>query len=367
MKVSILLVSYNNARFLAKVIDSILAQTFTDFELLILDNGSTDDSLEILNSYTDERIKIYSENKNLGPEGCWNYLFKRSSGEYIRIICSDDLMHLSCIEKQVHILDSTSNIDFVFTNIQVVDCDCNNIPNYTQTINLQNTRFEYLRYGFYEGNPFLTPTFMGRRIMFESNDFIMEERRSYFGDYTAWLRLMIDGYNPHVIEEVLIYSIKGGHNMTAFTSDRKKANFTFALNNYLETYCAIKSIEDLEKILPEVKEYTSKITNNDTDLIPFIIAMIAFEVKSVKQFESFSQSHTIFALNKIYQLLGDRDLAKKIEDIFQFNYFDFVKMTQECPISEVGSKSKVLENSKSSKNCKKITRKIKKIFCRVKC
>lgn len=365
MKVSILLVSYNNVRFLRRVIDSILAQSFTDFELLILDNGSTDGSLEVLNRYSDKRIKVYSENKNLGPEGCWNYLFKKSSGEYVKIICSDDLMHESCIAKQIYVLDNYSNVDFVFTNIQVIDRNYKNIPHYTQTINVQNTRYEYLKYGFYSGNPFLTPTFMGKRSMFKDCDFLMEERRSYFADYTTWLKLMIDGYNPYVIEELLIYSIKDEHNMTAFDSGKKTANFTFALNNYLDIYCAIKSIEDLERILPNSKEYTNKISSNDVDLIPFIVAMIAFKVKYVQQFESFSQSHMIFALNKIYQLLDDRVLAKKIENFFQFNYFDFVKMTQEFPILEVNNKPEVIKEQvviNPVKIIKKFVKKGKNLF-----
>lgn len=361
-KVSILLVSYNNSKFLKKVINSILEQTFNNFELLILDNGSTDNSLEILNKYVDKRIKIYSETKNLGPEGCWNYLFKKSKGEYIRITCSDDLMHESCIEKQVFTLDNNSDIDFVFTNIQVIDNKYKNVPNYTQTVHLQDNRFEYLKYGFYKGNPFLTPTFMGRSSMFEKDGFLMEERRSYFGDYTTWLRLMLRGYRPYVIEEFLVYSIKDCHNMTAFNSDKKKSSFTFALNNYLDVYCEIKSIEDLEKIIPEVKEYTKRITQDDVDLIPFIVAMAAFKVKNVEQFKSFSQSHTIFALNKIYQIFTNRNLAKKIEDVFQFNYFDFVRMTQEYPIL----KNEIQHNNDirptSAKSNKTLLDRIKRYF-----
>ena len=357
-KVSILLISYNCSKLIGKVIDSVLDQTFKDFELLILDNGSSDNSVDFIKKFNDPRIKLFEEKKNLGPEGSWNYVFNQSQGEYIRIFCSDDIMEKDCLQKQVSILEKKEDVDFVFTDIQVMNSDFEIIPDHQQLINIRKDRFEYLRYAFYEGNPFLTPTFMVRREALKWG-YIMEERRSYFGDYTTWIKLMINGSEPHVIKECLVYSIKGEHNITSFDNKQKVNNFSFALSHYLEVFCNIQSLEELKKIFPESDKYTSKMNEKDVDLIPFVIAKLACDTVLVKQFDRFlSNSHVIFSLNKIHEILGDRVLAKKIDTLFDFNYFDFVKMTGEFDLknSQKEESLELLNDIVASKSLKLFSR-----------
>lgn len=83
---------YNNARFIAQTISSVLAQTFTDFELLIYDDHSTDLSFDIAASFTDSRIKLFRNSGNLGPEGNWNKAISRVRGKYVKLVCGDDIL-----------------------------------------------------------------------------------------------------------------------------------------------------------------------------------------------------------------------------------------------------------------------------------
>lgn len=103
--VSVAIPMYNNARFIGDTIQSILSQTFTDFELLIYDDASTDESFDIAASFSDSRIKLYKNPVNLGPEKNWNRAISEVRGKYVKLVCGDDILFSECLEKQVAVFD----------------------------------------------------------------------------------------------------------------------------------------------------------------------------------------------------------------------------------------------------------------------
>ncbi len=113
--VSIIIPTYNRADLLERAIKSVLAQTFTNWELLIIDDGSTDNTKSIIEKYlSDKRIKyIYQENK--GPGAARNNGIRQAGGEFIAFLDSDDSWKTEKIEKQVKILEENKNYDFCFT------------------------------------------------------------------------------------------------------------------------------------------------------------------------------------------------------------------------------------------------------------
>lgn len=107
-KVSVLLPAYNTkAEYLREAVDSILAQTFTDFELLILDDCSTHPSVaEVVSSYSDGRIKFFRNDRNLGISGSRNKLIELAQGEYLANADHDDISLPNRLELQVNFMDS---------------------------------------------------------------------------------------------------------------------------------------------------------------------------------------------------------------------------------------------------------------------
>jgi glycosyltransferase involved in cell wall biosynthesis len=101
-KLSIIIPVYNRALLLPETLDSILAQTYVNWECILVDDGSTDDSLFVCNSYArqDSRFKVFSRPASIrkGANGCRNFGFHQTSGEFIQWFDSDDLMHVNLIE-----------------------------------------------------------------------------------------------------------------------------------------------------------------------------------------------------------------------------------------------------------------------------
>ncbi|WP_421692933.1 glycosyltransferase family 2 protein [Aestuariivirga sp.] len=100
-KVSVAIPVYNGQAYLAATIHSVLAQTCTDFELIICDDASRDGSLDVAASYPDPRIRILRNEKNLGFGGNWNRCLNEAQGTYIKILPQDDLLHPGCLQSQV--------------------------------------------------------------------------------------------------------------------------------------------------------------------------------------------------------------------------------------------------------------------------
>lgn len=133
-KASIFIPSFNHAQFLPEAIESVLAQTYPHIELVIVDDGSTDGSLEIANSYAQKhpstvRVFTHENHANLGISATVNEGFKRSTGDFFSGLPSDDMLLPDKVEKQVRFLQSHPDVGFVYAKVQCVDHEGNTIAN----------------------------------------------------------------------------------------------------------------------------------------------------------------------------------------------------------------------------------------------
>lgn len=121
MKISLIMPVYNAAKYVSEAIESILNQTYKDFELIIIDDCSTDNSMQIVSSYKDDRIKIIHNERNAGIAQSRNNGLKVAKGEYIALMDDDDISLPQRFEKQMNFLDSNPDFDFVGGRYQIID------------------------------------------------------------------------------------------------------------------------------------------------------------------------------------------------------------------------------------------------------
>lgn len=115
MTVSVCIPAYNYAHFLPDAIESVLAQTYSDYELLIIDNCSTDNTPEVVRRYAerDPRIIYFRNGSNLGLVGNLNRCLESARHEYVKILCADDLLAPDCLKKSVAVLENHPNVVLV--------------------------------------------------------------------------------------------------------------------------------------------------------------------------------------------------------------------------------------------------------------
>ncbi len=119
-KISVVIPSYNHEAYISDAITSVLGQSEPDFELIIVDDGSTDKSLEVISRFSDPRITVITQ-KNQGAHSAINRGLRKASGEHLAILNSDDAYHPKRLEKVVAALDANPQVGLVGSYIEIVD------------------------------------------------------------------------------------------------------------------------------------------------------------------------------------------------------------------------------------------------------
>lgn len=240
--VSVIIPLYNHERYIASAIDSVLNQSFSDFELIIINDGSTDQSEEIINKIKDGRINYYSQENN-GASYTINKGIKLAKGKYISILNSDDIYVENRLEKCIETAESTKK-EAIFSRIQFIDTNGKTVDHKIgQNWNLKHGEptFEAHRAVILDllaGN-FLhtTSNLFCRKQIFEEIGYFSNLR--YTHDYDFFLRLCVR-YPIKIIEEPLLYY--RFHDANTLGDDFANSNFetglilaNFLLQNDLST------------------------------------------------------------------------------------------------------------------------------------
>lgn len=120
--VSLLIPTYNGEKFIRETLKSALKQSMRNLEIIVMDDDSKDNTLSIVQEFSDPRIRIFARKDNVGAQANWNRGVDEIRGKYFKLLPQDDLMATDCLAKQVAILDADKNeeIALVFSSRQVI-------------------------------------------------------------------------------------------------------------------------------------------------------------------------------------------------------------------------------------------------------
>ena len=185
--ISILLPIYNGEKFLKQSIESILNQSFIDFELLIGFNGTTDNSKEIVNSYNDLRIRVFDYGNDKGKPKTLNKLLKESKYDWIALQDDDDLWVPNKLEEQIKYL---TEYDVIGTQMQYCD-DQNNFISDTPTLKVSDNEIKYLTI---HGNNQIanSSTLIRKSTIIKVGGW--DEKLDGLEDFDLWIRIILNGY-----------------------------------------------------------------------------------------------------------------------------------------------------------------------------
>lgn len=175
---------YNQERYLKKSIKSILNQSFTDFEFLILDDGSSDNSLKIAKSFRDKRIKIFKNIKKQGLTRCLNTLINQSRSEYIARMDGDDISFRNRLKEQVSFLDKNKDVVLLGCWAKIIGREEKIIGEFKYP-----TKYKQIRKVILSFNPFIHSSVMFRKSVFEKIGGY-DKNLFYSQDYDLFLRLV---------------------------------------------------------------------------------------------------------------------------------------------------------------------------------
>lgn len=216
--ISIVMPAYNAGRFIREAIDSILLQTYRNFEFIIINDGSIDDTSEIVRSYDDPRIRFIDNVNNLGLIAVRNLGMSLASGKYVALLDADDISYPSRLEKQFTFLEHNPEFSMIGSNMEMIDERGHLIKKIRYTIPPDKIPSQ-----LFFGNYFAQSAVMIRRESLPS-----EIYRNFPGveDYDLWIRMSKSKKVWNLQETLLKYRVH-----EAGISFRKEAE----IESYLRT------------------------------------------------------------------------------------------------------------------------------------
>ena len=301
-KISVLLTSYNHAQFIREAIDSVLAQTLADFELIIADDCSTDDSWDIIKSYSDPRIRAIRSPKNSRTAFVFEVI-QSCQGQYFALIHSDDIWVPKKLEKQVRFLESNPGYVAVFTHVAGIDENSNRLLNNNAFNQKNKNRYEWLRYFFFYGNGLCHPSVL------MSTDYAKQLYTQYgptlVNDYRGWVRTCIR-HEIYVLPTPLVYfrwysNSDSGDNILTHTQ------LEVEFSKIIECFCTIKKLETWLAIFPELQKFVV-----DGECVP----LYAFAQLCLEQTD---RPYVVYAgLQLLFSLLEVAETRQELERLYEF-------------------------------------------------
>lgn len=193
--VSILMPVFKTASYLREAMDSILSQSFTDYELIVLNDCSPDNADEILDTYSDSRIVRYKGEKNVGLSNILNVGIGMARGKYVARMDSDDLSCPDRLRIQVDFLESHPDIDLVSVGMQLFGAK--------EEVWIREQNPDKVKINALFHSPILHASSMWRRERFEKNGLRFRQEMVPSEDYDLWTRALVKGLKLVNLRQVL--------------------------------------------------------------------------------------------------------------------------------------------------------------------
>lgn len=302
-RISVIMSVYNSAPFLREAVDSILNQTFGDFEFLIVDDKSTDDSLEILKSYSDNRIQIFENQENIGLTKSLNKLLKIAKGEFIARMDADDISLPERFEKQVSFLEVNQSV--VLCGTQIINSRDNSISSFPIT-------HSHIATSLLFENPIAHPTVMFN-LKANALSILYNEKFDVAQDYELWTNLIEKGNFENLNNAQLIYR---NHSTNIGVIKHKRQ---------LEISRIIKQ-QYLKKTIDNLPVSIQNIILTPEELSPIDIELALSELEILKSavfksnlisYRSFREHLLIITINKLGNIISKKGMYIIIKE-FRF-------------------------------------------------
>lgn len=314
--VTVVMPCYNHSKYVREAIESVLQQTYTEFEFLIADDGSTDDSAEIIKQFTDERIKFFEYDKNTCFRA-WEELEHSARGKYITCIASDDVWRADKLEKQVAFLEENIEYEACFSWIETIDGDSRIIENessISQNFNLEiGNSEEWFRRLFMASASLAAPSYMMKtNVYHQLGGFHFKYRQ--IQDYELWLRYLLN-HKLAVLPEKLLYYRWHAKDETANISAPSTATLVRTFNEIHHMYSSIiEQIEDKLFIKTFYKQLLRKELNSHEEVMCEKFFLMINHPREEAQ-----QSGIEYYLNHI----DEKAFCMCLEELYSFTRADF--------------------------------------------
>ncbi|WP_281336369.1 glycosyltransferase family 2 protein [Flavobacterium eburneipallidum] len=292
-KITVLMPVYNCELYIREAVDSILNQTFTDFEFLIIDDASADKTVELIKTYSDERIKLVVKPSNTGYTNSLNYGVQVAKGEYIARMDGDDISLPERFAKQVAFLDANPDVILCGSWFSKID---------SGAIIKVPENYDSIKLALLKGNCMAHPSVMMRKQVLDELSIPYDVSKEPAEDYDLWVRLVGIGriYN---LQEVLL-NYREHH--TQVSQKRRHQQIASALSSRF--------------LMLQNLKYS--FANDEIDLLKKIIGgSLNITITEIEEFIILKQKMILANSNHFFETKGFDEYLKDLQKQSFKNYF----------------------------------------------
>ncbi len=261
-KISVIMALYNGEKYVKQAIESILHQTFQDFEILVVDDASTDESFKAVQAIHDERIVLLRNEVNSGPSYSRNRAIREAKGDFLAILDADDVAMPERLEMQYEYMQKHDDVDAVGAYIREVD---------SEGKPLRAVRFpispDELKASFFFRCSIVHSAAFIRRSFFIANNLFYDDSYTSSQDFEMWSRLIYVGKVATVGDYLVDYRISQGQISTA-RMEEQRANAAFVYGNMMREMGIAEAERNMEAhlvLITQVSLADSELTVKDVE------------------------------------------------------------------------------------------------------
>ena len=248
--ISIVTASYNYEQYISETIQSVLNQTYSDWEMIIVDDCSTDNSVEVIKSFNDKRIKLFVNEKNLGLKGTVKRGIEEAKGDWVVFLESDDMITPDYLEKKIQIAQQYPDVNLIFNDCEFFGdekrvFDFNAVLKRTRKILYEQTYPFDMFYYFYHSNKIFTFS----SVMTKREDLLKinyEPKLDCLLDWHLWVQLAYLGKFYYIPEKLTYWRL---HSNSYVQTSTYKTPFDLQFKSYMDVFCRTKNLKIIFMIL----------------------------------------------------------------------------------------------------------------------
>jgi glycosyltransferase involved in cell wall biosynthesis len=316
--ISVLLTSYNHGEYIAEAIQSVLNQSFQDFELIIIDDCSTDQSWNVIKKFQDPRIIAIRNTTNIGMVHNINSGISLAKGKYIAHFNSDDRFILEDkLQKQFDYLENNLNCGAVFTRAKAINPDGSYLPDkdhYYYSIfdkGRNKTRFEWLKSFFTEYNSLCYPSVLVRKKIYEELG-CFNAAYTIMLDLNMWIRIC-SKYDIYVIDEYMVEFRIGAHSQSCRSDLNPIAQYE--AQRILENFFFLDDGQKFQEVFGDKIADLNYPKEKEKEIVKFLI---------IKEAMSLTYAHRKFAMDNLFTIFSNPDNVALIGKVFNFDCKEFL-------------------------------------------
>lgn len=339
--VTIIGLCYNHEAFLSKSIISILNQSYSNIELILVDDCSSDYSVKILEQFNDDRIKVIKHDFNKGINRGIEEAAIIAKGDYVLLFATDDLLTENCVENS---LKEIGDYDILFQNLQYINYEGDSVTSSLFGKIQENDKYKALKTMFYTENVFYSPGMLIKKTQF-LNILPLDNSISLFQDYKINIQLLINNEFKISESKNVIYRVPSQKSGLSFCNDSTIISSSLQQNSLMNAFLSIPDIKMLKMIFGDCVDHYKDLPNK---AIPYILGMLALKSDNLYK--------KLWGYNIISNFINNYENYEMLNRKIGFSYKDFLQLSLFFSKDEINGYLTNAVYSKKIRKYKKITK-----------